>query len=303
MPNRMSVVLKLARRSFKELGQNDPLRLAGATAFFTTFALPAILLIILQLTRLVLTRKESSHQLFDNINKYVGKQTATHLINILKGYDRIAENWMAIITGYIFLLFVATTLFKVIKNSLNEIWDIKVIEKKSFSLTLHMRLRELVVILSAGILFIFALFLEGLQATASKEYLQSSTLMNLVLTNSITFIISTIIVTSWFGLIFCFLPDGRIPVRIGFAGAFVTSILFNTGKLVLKWILLYSDLNSIFGKSASVVLLLLFVFYSALIFYFGAAFTKVLAHYKNEPIRPLPHAILYELKESRSFEY
>jgi membrane protein len=287
----------LIRNSFKEFGQNDPLRLAGATAFFTTFALPAILFIILQITRLVFTRQRSDNELFDKLTKYVGKQSATHLVNVLDAFERVAENPTAIILGFIFLLFVATTLFKVIKNSLNEIWDIRVVKKKSLKLTLWKRLRELIVILSAGVLFLLSLFLEGVRTLVNPEVLETSAMAALVLGNVISFIISLLIVTTWFGLIFCFLPDGRIPARIGFAGALITGILFNTGKLLLKWMLLDSNLNEIFGRSASVVLLLLFVFYSALIFYFGAAYTKVYAHARNVRIRPLPHASLYEIKE------
>lgn len=293
MPNRKPSVFKIIKQSFSALMQNDPLRLAGATAFFATFALPAVLFIMLQITRLVLSRKESKEELFVRLNKYVGSESATHLINVLKGFEKIAENWLAIVAGFLFLVFVATTLFKVIKNSLNDIWNIKIVADKSVGLTFTMRSRELIVILSAGILLLLTLFIEGIQAIASDEFLQSSTLIRLVLNNSISFVIAVIIATIWFGLIFCFLPDGRYPVRIGLTGAFVTSILFNIGKLILKSLLLQSNLNTIFGNAASVVLLLLFIFYSALIFYFGAAYTKALADHSGIKIKPLPHAATY----------
>jgi membrane protein len=273
--------------------QNDPLRLAGATAFFATFALPAVLFIMLQITRLVLSRKESNEELFVRLNKYVGSESATHLINVLKGFEKIASNWLAIVAGFLFLVFVATTLFKVIKNSLNDIWNIKVVADKSVGLTFTMRSRELIVILSAGILLLLTLFIEGIQAIASDEFLQRSMLIRLVLNNSISFVIAVIIATIWFGLIFCFLPDGRYPVRIGLTGAFVTSILFNIGKMILKSLLLQSNLNTVFGNAASVVLLLLFIFYSALIFYFGAAYTKALADHSGIKIKPLSHAATY----------
>jgi membrane protein len=171
-----------------------------------------------------------------------------------------------------------------------------VVDKKSIGLTLKMRLRELVIIFSAGILFLIGIFLEAGQVIAVSNIENESGIIRLFFNNSINFIISLIIVTAWFGLIFCFLPDGRVPMRIGFTGAFITAILFSIGKWLLKWGLLYSDLNSIFGKSGSVVLLLLFVFYSALIFYLGGALTKVLVIKKGEKIRPLPHARNYGRK-------
>jgi membrane protein len=74
--------------------------------------------------------------------------------------------------------------------------------------------------------------------------------------------------------------------------------LFAIGKFILHWLLTYSNINTLYGTSASIVLLLLFVFYSSLILYYGAAFTKIWGIYKDEPIRPLPHATHYRLVEA-----
>ena len=283
-------MVKLIGRSFKELGHKDPLRLAGATAFFTTFALPAILVIIIQLLGLIFTQKESNDQVYEKLNSYVGPASASHLINVLKGFENIADSQIAIFFGFAFLIFIATTLFKVIKNSINEIWNVKIVQQLTIRVIISNRFRELIVILSAGILFLFTLFLEAMQSMATEEFIQSSKLARIIFNQWTSFMISTLIVTIWFGIIFYFLPDGRIPARICFAGAFMTSILFNTGKVVIKWLLVSDNLNIIFGKSSAVVLLLLFVFYSSLMFYFGATYTKLLADNKHIPVRPLPHA-------------
>lgn len=290
-------IIKIGKDSFRELERNDPLRLAGATAFFSTFALPAVVLIILQITRLFLPPKEGSAQLLGNLSRFVGDQAIIHLNTVLSGFDKITTSPIAIFTGFLFILFVATTLFKVIKNSLNQIWKIKIFRKRSVDLIFRMRVRELVIIISAALLFLLVLLMEGLTTFATEELTDSSGFLRVILSNSISFIISLAAATAWFGLIFSFLPDGRYPIKICVLGALLTSILFNTGKLLLKWLLLNSNISLIFGKSAAIVLLLLFVFYTSFIFYFGAAFTKTLAKYKNAPIKPLPHAQLYELKE------
>ena len=99
-------------------------------------------------------------------------------------------------------------------------------------------------------------------------------------------------------MVFRYLPDGRPEWKIAFAGAFLTALLFTIGKVILHWLLTYSNINTLYGTSASIVLLLLFVFYSSLILYYGAAFTKVWAIHKQNPIRPLPHAIHYRLVEA-----
>lgn len=280
-------------RAFRELGKKDPLRLAGATAYFATFALPAILFLILQLLRLLLTREQSNNQIYDRLDSYVGADAAAHVINVLKGFEKIADSQFAVIIGVAFLLFVATTLFKVIKNSINDVWNVRVVQKLTPGVVIKNRLRELIIILSACLSLLITLFLDGMQSMAVEEFVRSSTLSQVLFSRWTSFVISILVSTLWFGVIFCFLPDGRLPIRICFMGAFLTSVLFNVGKLLIKWALLDSNLNVLFGKSSAVVLLLLFVFYSSLMFYYGATFTRVLAEKRNIAVRLLKHAEAY----------
>lgn len=280
----------LVASAFREFGKKDPLRLAGATAFFATFALPAILFLFLQLFRLLLTREQSNNQIYDRLDSYVGADAASHVINVLKGFEKIAHSPIAVVTGVAFLIFVGTTLFKVIKNSINDVWNIRVVQKLNPGVIAKNRLRELTIILSACLLLLFTIFLDGMQSLAHQEFVKSSTLAKLLFSRWTSLGISILVSTVWFGIIFCYLPDGRLPNKICFTGAFLTSVLFSVGKLVIKWALLDSNLNVLFGKSSAVVLLLLFVFYSSLMFYFGATFTRVFAELRNIPVRPLKHA-------------
>lgn len=288
------------RTAMKIFSDNDPLRLAGATSFFTTFALPAILFLILQVLRLVQSPAESASSVFNKITKYVGKGPANHLFNVLEKFDEIASNPLYSIAGFLFLIFVGTTLFKVIKNSLNDLWDITVVEKLSLRLIARIRARELIIILFAAVLLLLSLVIEGIQMAAREQLIENKIFLHTFLGSVVSFIISTLIATCWFGIIFCFLPDARVPLKTGFAGAFLTAILFNIGRIILRYMLFNSNLNNIFGASASVVLLLLFVFYSSLIFYYGAAFTKALAQSRNLEVRPLGYAAHYKIKASKN---
>ena len=154
------------------------------------------------------------------------------------------------------------------------------------------------VIVFAGLLFMIGILTEGTQAVIGEYVSAISPLLSIYFHSIFKYIISIGIVTLWFALVFRYLPDGQPTWKIAFAGAFLTSILFTIGKIILHWLLTYSNINTLYGTSASIVLLLLFVFYSSLIIYFGAAFTKIWAIYKNEPIRPLPHAAHYRLVEA-----
>jgi membrane protein len=99
----------------------------------------------------------------------------------------------------------------------------------------------------------------------------------------------------WFAIVFRVLPDGRPSWKVAFAGALFTSILFNIGKLVLNQVLRFSNIHQVYGASGSIVLVLLFVFYSSLILYYGAAFTKTWGSYHDNPIVPRPYAMFYKL--------
>lgn len=289
--------LRSLKTAFKALSATDPLRLAGATAFFTTFALPAILIIILQALRLVFIPRNISRQLFTQLESLVGAETTQDLINTLKAFRSIAENWLIAIGGFIFLLFVATTLFKVIKDSLNQVWAIRSVRKRSFKSIMRSRMRGVLVILFTGFVFILGLFFEATLAYLGKYIEQLVPDLVTYYRSAFSYLITVITATLWFALVFYLLPDGRPRWKILFTGALVTSILFNIGKLVLRWLLTYSNINSIYGASASIVLLLLFVFYCSLIFYFGASFTTVWADANGVPVQPLPHAKKYRIAD------
>ena len=287
----------LLRRSFIELSKNDPLRMAGATAFFTTFALPPILVILIQMLGLIFNPRNISRQLFATLGDMVGRESVQQIINTLMAFRKLAQNWFITIGGFIFLLFVATTLFKVIKSSLNQIWKVRVVHRRGVWVSLKSRAKSIMVILVAGLLFAIGLVAEAAQAYLGQYIFEVSPLVAGYFNSILNHLLSVIIVTLWFSILFRYLPDARPIWKVALVGALLTSILFNIGKLVLRWLLTYSNINTVYGASGSIVLLLLFVFYSSLILYFGATFTKVWAQHHNMPIRPRHYAMHYHLTE------
>jgi membrane protein len=292
------LITELLHTSYRELLKNDPLRMAGATAFFTTFALPPILVILIQLFKLILEPRLMRIELFKSLSDIVGNEAVRQLAGVLKAFKKIAQNWYITIIGFIFLIFVATTLFSVIKRSLNQLWKIRPISEKGIIKGLRSRFHSVLVIVIAGVLFVTGIFIESMQAIIGKYIFEISPLLSLYFHSIINYIVSIAIVTLWFAMVFRYLPDGRPEWKIAFAGAFLTAILFTIGKVILHWLLTYSNVNTVYGTSASIVLLLLFVFYSSLILYYGAAFTKVWGIYKQQSIKPLPHAMHYQIVEA-----
>jgi membrane protein len=304
MPQRRSffpnwpLILRLFRNAFKVLQRNDPLRMAGATAFFTIFALPPILVILIQLLKRILNPQYVRAELFKSLSDIVGPEAMEQTVGVLMAFRQLAQNTWITIGGAAFLVFVATTLFTIISNSINQIWKIRPQARHGLMKRLRTRGHAVVVILVAGFLFLIGLVAEGLQLFIGRAIFNFSPLASFYFNTAVSKIVSLFIVTLWFGIMFRYLPDARPRWPIALMGGLVTSLLFAVGRMILRLLLSYSNLNTLYGTSASVVLLLLFVFYAALILYYGAAFTKVWAQHRKTPIAPLRHAMHYRLVET-----
>jgi len=282
----MLKMFTILRRAFALLKRNDPLRLAGATAFFTTFALPAILIILIQVFGLIFSPRMMSRHILEHLSDVLGPNTVNDLHATLRNVRHLATTWYIAAAGFLFLVFVSTTLFTVIKDSLNQLWDIRVSGKHDLAFLLKHRARSFAIILATGILFLIVFLAEGLQDMLSEYFNEVWGHDFVILQNIINQIVSLTVVCIWFTVIFRFLPDGHFSWRVVFTGGLFTGLLFTLGKLILSVLLSYSSMKTIYGASTYMVLLLLFVFYSAFIFYYGACFTRVWAEVVRKSGRP-----------------
>ncbi len=288
MAKKLLIAWRILNDALKLFLKNDPLRMAGATAFFTMFALPPILIILVQVFSFLVDPKTIRHELFDSLSGTVGPEAVHQVIDVIKAFRKLTYNWFATIMGFLFLLFVATTLFRVIKNSINQIWEIdKPIGRKVFA-TLQSRLQSLLLILSMGALFSIGILIETLQVFIGNFVIKFFPSLSNAFNQVLGITASTLIISVWFLMVFRYLADVRPSWRTAWAGALFTSVLFSIGKIILHILLTYNNITSIYGASASVVLLLLFVFYSSMILYYGAAFTKMWGAYKGDSIKTIP---------------
>lgn len=265
----------------------DPLRMAGATAFFTTFALPPIFIILFQLLTVFLNKNIAGAEIMDMLSGTFGRESAVQIRQTTRGFRTLAQNWYISAGGFLFLLFVATTLFTVIKNTLNDIWNIKVKEKPGFLFNLWLRARSLGVIVIMGLLFLASIFLDSFEVLAGNNMEEIWPGRGIIFKGALNEIVEIIIVTSWFVILFRYLADGRPCWKAAIAGGFLTAILFSGGQALLSLLIVKSNIGPIYGASASIVLVLLFVFYSSFILYFGASFIKVYSDVMRKPIVPV----------------
>lgn len=286
--------LKIAFRLFQK---NDPLRLAGATAFFTNFALPPILLILIRLFGFFMDRRMLATRIFERLSSILDDSSTTQIRQTLRNIRGIDHQWYATLISFVFFLFVATTLFSVIKNSMDQIWSIGIKDNSSFMFKLKIRARAFVIIMVAGLLFIVGLLTDSIQAFIGPYINTAAPTVGKVILMVLNQILFVIIVTTWFSVLFRFLTSGRPTWKSSIRGGLLTGILFTLGKYILRIALPLSNIGNIYGASGSIVLIMLFVFYSSFIFYYGACFVKVLSDAKETPIRPIKGAFSYEIKE------
>jgi membrane protein len=285
MPQTFKGSVTVLRDAFKLFLKHDPLRMGGATAFFTMFALPPIIIIIVQVFGLLIGPEAIKHQLFTDLSGLFGTEAARQIVAIIRAFRKLASNTAASIFGFIFLLFVATTLFKVIKGCINQIWEVEKAKEKTLLKPVQSRLASLFVIIIAGVLLSLGILLETIEVLIGQYFIRFLPSISNFLNGTLNFILSTLIVSVWFLIIFRYLPDGRPKWKVAWVGALFTSVLFSLGKIALHFLLSYNNITSVYGVSASIVLLLLFIFYSAMMLYYGAAFTKTWSVYNEQPIK------------------
>jgi len=285
------------RKSLALLRKNDPMRMAGATAFFTTFALPPIVFILSQLFGLFIGRGNMGHGLIENISNTLGKEGAEQVRQVVRSISGFSDSWYVIVFGFLFLIFVATTLFTEIKNSLNQLWKISVKERPGLLFELSARAKSFAVILLTGILFFADLFLESFEIIAGNYIDEIWPWGSLYFKSATQQIASVIIVAAWFGFIFRFLADGRPTWKASLIGGLLTGILFIAGKLLLRFLLVGSNIGDLYGAAGSFVLVLLFVFYSSFILYYGASFIAVYSEMKQWQIMAGGNAYKYRIQK------
>jgi membrane protein len=295
--NRVLTFLRLLIPSFHEMKKNDPLRMAGATAFFTTFALPPIIIILFQVFSLFVNRRLVGTELMKTLSDTLGSDVAQQVRQTTIGFRTLVKSWYIAIPGFLFMLFIATTLFGVIKNTFDDIWNIKVKEKAGLLFSLGLRARSAGVILITGLLFLAGILLDGFEILAGnnigKIFPEAAKYFRGLLNEVAGFLI----VTTWFIVLFRYLADGRPSWKAAIAGGALTGLLFSVGKALLSFIMRNSNLGNIYGASASMVLMLLFVFYSSFILYYGASFIKVYSDNTGNPIEPIDKAYSYRLQQ------
>lgn len=282
----LPTLIKLSYQGWKE---DKASRLSAALAYYTIFSLAPLLVIIIAITGLFWQREAVQALVEAQVEGLVGSQGRTFIADMLANASQPAAGVTATIIGIITLLFGALGAFNELHNSLNTIWDVKEEKTEGFveavKKVIFSRLLSFGMILVIGFLLLVSLVISaGLSAV--NETIGTAVPLSEILLQILNLIISVGVITVLFALIFKFLPDAEIAWRDVWLGAFVTALLFSFGKFLIGLYLGNSAVASSFGAAGSLVLLLVWIYYSAQILLFGAEFTQVYANNYGSKIVP-----------------
>ena len=275
-----SDLLTLLKLAYQGWTEDNASRLAAALAYYTIFSLAPLLVIVIAVTGLIWDRGAVRAQILSQVQSLVGAEGAEFVASLMTSTGSPGEGILALGIGILTLLFGALGVFNELHTSLNIIWNIKVEKPKGFLQSLKKLLRDrllsFTMILGIGFVLLVSLVVTAGLAAAQETLGDAFPIPEFVL-QLLNLVISLGVITVLFALIFKFLPDVRIAWREVWMGAFVTSLLFSLGKTLIGLYLGNSAVGSTFGAAGSLVLLLLWIYYSAQILFFGAEFTQVYA--------------------------
>ncbi|SOD92776.1 membrane protein [Spirosoma fluviale] len=273
--------------------------MAAATAFFAFFALPSIVILLSRVLGSLFNDhyQRISGQLFHELAELFGPRSANQLEDISQRLQLPKPDISFTALSILLVLVASTTLFTILKNSLNQLWRVKRKAGRNVLGAFTDRLVALAIIFGSGLLFSGSLVVEQLMNQLSNTLSLSSLSYYQGLANLSHLVVSILVRTVWFAILFKYLPDVNVAWRVVWPGAFFTSVLFKVGEGVLKNLLINSQVGAMYGRSGAIILLLLFVFYASLMFYYGASFTRQYSEWAHSTAPPTQSAIAYTITE------
>lgn len=291
------------KNSFNGFLDHSVLKLSASLAYYTVFSLAPLLIVLLFICGELFGREAIEGSIYGQIEGFVGPQSALQLQEIVKNASISGKSNVAAVIGIITLLVGATTVFAEIQDSINFIWGLKTKPGKSFLQFLKVRLVSFGVIGSLGFLLLVSLGVTALVEALSSRLKDQFPDVTIVVFYIINLIITFIVTTSLFAVIFKVLPDAKIRLKDVLAGAIATTILFMLGKFAISFYISKSEVGTTYGAAGSLVVLLVWIYYSSVILYFGAEFTKAYAVKYGAPIHPNRYTVTtrtVELEEEKT---
>lgn len=281
--------VELLKKTFPEWNNRDAPRMGAALAFYSILSLAPLLILIVGICALVFGAAGAQQQLLEQFRAMVGTEGARAVEAVLSSAQKPASGIIASVFGLATLLFGASGVFVELRAALNSLWDLKR-ETTASGLWSFLKDRffSVGIVLAIGFLLLVSLVISAALGAAGKFFADLGFLPPAVW-EVVNVIISLAVVAGLFALIFRFVPDTRLPWRVIGGGAVLTAILFTLGKTVIGIYLGKAGVGSAYGAAGSLVVLVVWIYYSAQIFFFGAVFTRLSAQQEGwQPAHSTP---------------
>ena len=282
--------LDLLKRSYRGWMDDKALRLSAALAYYSIFSIAPLLVITIGIVGLVFGDKAVTGQLYGELKGYMGAQSAGAIQSMVESASKPSQGVMATVTGFVMLILGASGVFGELKDALNTIWGVKPKTGLGIVGLVRGKFLNFGMVLVIGFLLLVSLMLSTAIAGLNHR-LESVLPLPAFVWAAVAFVVSLGLVTTLFAMIFKVLPDAQIRWRHVWFGALITALLFEVGKTGLGWYLGREGTASAYGAAGSVVLLLLWVYYTSCILFFGAEFTQVYAEADDCVTEPAAHAM------------
>ena len=294
---RFKQFLTILKSAAQRFGKDKPVELASTLAFFTILAIPPILIILNTVLGWILGEQQASTEVYQQIQRLIGQEGKELIMDAVQSYRNTERSTVGTIFGVIIFIFAATTFFVTIQKSLNAIWRVKPKPKSNLLKVVIDRSISLGIIISLGFIILVSLLIDAGVAIMGDYVSELVPWLDEYLLYITDVLISIGLTMLVLMILFKFLPDVKIRWKVTWIGALVTAVLFTIGKFLIGLGLGNSDVGSMYGAAGSVVIVLLWVFYSSLIMFFGAEITQQYAELIDKDIRPKDHAVKIETRE------
>lgn len=288
---------KVLMATFKGFADDKGMKLSASLAYYTIFSIGPLLLLMMSLASIFFGQDAIQGKIFGELKGLVGSTAAAQIQDIIKNIQVSGETNFALVISIVTLVVGATTVFIEIQDSLNIIWKLKAKPKRGWVAFLKNRLISSSLIVTLGFLLVVSLVVNGaIQAFMDilGRYFNSLTEVLMMIIN---FIITFVVITVLFGIIFKFLPDAKIKWKHVRSGAIFTALLFMLGRYLIGLYIQFSATESTYGAAGSLIIILLWIYYSAVILYIGAEFTQVYTESTGEQIEPAEYAVHVKQEE------
>jgi len=288
------------KQTLKGFGKDNVLKLSASLAYYTIFSLGPMMIVILFLADLFWGREAIQGRLYAQIQDLVGNKAAIQIQEVIKNASIDSSNTLTTVVGFITLFIGATTVFSEIQDSINIIWKLRVKPKLGFSKFLLSRLLSFSLVVGLAFLLLASLVINALMEGFMDRLRQLFPDITVTLFYILNLVLTFLIIWFLFAIIFKVLPDARIHWKDVTAGALFTALLFMAGKFLITFYIGRSDVGSAYGTAGSLVVLLLWIYFSSIVLYSGAEFTKCYAIKFGSDIKPNDYAVAVQPLELES---